>query len=416
MDIIVIGAGAAGLSAARALQDAGENVVVLEATDRIGGRIYTDRSICDIPIELGAEFIHGSEVATWEWVKRLGLNTVAWRKTDDSMVRLADGSWQTMSEARQKNADFDQTRTWELPYQAVLEDDEDWGTYLKRCGFTDEQMRYVERTFANAVGDAMRYIGAKAILKRIQFTGDGAGDFRILEGYDRFIEALGSGLDVRLNTPVQAISWDSGVVVETENERFEAYNAVVAVPLGVLQQEKIKFSPELPSDKRKSLKQLKMGAALKMVYVFEEAIIDANVMAIYSDGIPPMWWSPSFGHDVDYCVWTAFATGDYARQLLEMGNDKALQVGLDSLRQEIGQPDLMPTKMFLMDWVNAPYTGGGYSVAMPDGEMARGCLAEPTPPLFWAGEATAHNTQAATVHGAYLSGIRAAQEILTFKK
>jgi monoamine oxidase len=413
MDIIVIGAGAAGLSAARRLHDAGQNVVILEATDRIGGRVHTDRTLCDIPIEFGAEFIHGSEVPTWEWVEKLGLSTLSWRKTDDSMIRLLDGAWLTMTQARQIDPDFNQTRTWDLPDEAVLDSDETWEGYLRRMGFTADQLRYVQRTFANAVGEPTETIGAAAMLERIHFRGDGSGDFRIVEGYDRFINALAADLDIRLHQPVTQIRWASGVEIETDEDTFSADYAIVAVPLGILQSNTIGFKPELPTEKQMSLRQLKMGAALKMIYVFDAPIIEDDIMAIYSNGLPPMWWSPSYGHHSDKSVWTAFATGDYARQLLALGEAAALERGFDTLRMELNRPDLQAVNMHLVDWVNAPYTRGGYSVGLAGGRYARSCLAAPTAPLFWAGEATAPNTQAATVHGAYLSGLRAAYEILS---
>ena len=98
MKALVIGAGIAGLSAAHHLRQAGIEAVVLEARDRFGGRVWTNRNFADIPVEFGAELIHGtgSEVNTWAWVRRLGLRTWHWNKLDDSMFRTEDGEWLTM--------------------------------------------------------------------------------------------------------------------------------------------------------------------------------------------------------------------------------------------------------------------------------------------------------------------------------
>jgi monoamine oxidase len=126
-----------------------------------------------------------------------------------------------------------------------------------------------------------------------------------------------------------------------------------------------------------------------------------------------MWWSPSFGHASSEQVVTAFATGDWARHLLVSGDSGALERGLDTLRRELNRPDLHPLDCHLMNWPADPFALGGYSVATPGHAGARADLATPLANrLFWAGEATAPNAWAATVHGAYASGRRAAAEIL----
>src|SRR5690606_29782261 len=114
-DVIVLGAGMAGLSAAHALVDTDLDVLVLEARDRLGGRAHTDRHFAGFPVEFGAEFVHGARVKTWEWIERLGLRTMHWQKAEDSWVRLADGQRLTMTEARRLSRAFDLTRGWDLP-------------------------------------------------------------------------------------------------------------------------------------------------------------------------------------------------------------------------------------------------------------------------------------------------------------
>ena len=147
MKVIVIGAGMAGLGAARDLHDTGHEVIILEASNRVGGRTYTRRDVADIPIEFGAELIHGENVVTWEHVNQLGLKTIHWKKQDDSVVRLETGEFMTMKEAREKVPEFDVTRSWNIP-NIPARPNEDWRSYLTRIGFNKRQLQYVKRRIA----------------------------------------------------------------------------------------------------------------------------------------------------------------------------------------------------------------------------------------------------------------------------
>lgn len=412
---VIIGAGMAGLAAAQTLVQAGEDVIVLEATGRLGGRVHTDRTFADHPVELGAEFIHGDRAATWELVNELGLSTLHWPKQDDSLVRLETGELLTMREARAAHPAFDITRSWELPEVDPLPN-EDWHSYLVRIGFDRQQLRYVQRSFANACGDSMRFLSARAMLDSINNEGSasGNGDYRILDGYDRLTGHLAQGLDIRTDDPVTGVTWHGGsVLVSTlDGEKFAAEAAIIAVPLGVLQADIIHFDPVLPEVKHAALFGLRMGPVIKLIYRFGAAILPPQVMACYSRHNPPMWWSPSAGRDSQHTVWTAFVSGEWAMELLALGEEGALEAGLQSLRSELGQPDLEAEAAQLVNWPEQPYTRGGYSFTLPGHEQARRKLAAPTPPLFWAGEATGLEHDAASVHGALLSGRRAAREVL----
>lgn len=416
MKILVIGAGIAGLSAAYHLEGAGIEATVLEARDRVGGRVWTDRDFADIPIEFGAELIHGRrpEVNTWRWVERLGLSVWRWNKLDDSMIRTEAGDWLTMGEAREASAELDATRSWELGDVPEPRDDEDLGGYLRRIGFSQEQLRYVQRSFANAEGERMDCLNAAAHAHLFKDSDgdDDYSDYRILDGYDSYYERLAEGLDIRLNCVIHAIEWTDGVTASARNGlRFEADAAVITLPLGVLQAGSPRFDPSLPPRKREALAGLKMGPVMKLVYLFDEPLLDPSIGAIYAKGNPPMWWSPSLGRAGGATVWTGFVTGDYAREMLALGEDAALRQGLATLREEIGQPNLRYVKARWVNWPADPFALGGYSVCRPGHYDARDKLAQATPPLYWAGEATAPHHLTAMVHGAYFTGQRAAREI-----
>ncbi len=416
MSVLVIGAGIAGLSAAWHLNEAGVSATVLEARDRIGGRVWTDRDFAGFPVEFGAEFIHGKspEVNTWHWVNKLGLRTWHWNKIDDSMIRTEDGDWLTMGEARARSPELDVTRSWELGDAPAPHDDEDLGAYLRRIGFSPAQLRYVQRSFANAEGESMRFLNAKAHAQLFKDSDgeDDYSDFRILDGYDAYYTRLAEGLDIRLNCPVTEIDWTDGVTVKTiAGDIFRADAAIITLPLGVLQSGRIQFDPPLPPTKQAALAGLKMGPVMKMVYLFDQHILDPAIGAIYARGNPPMWWSPSLGRDNSPVVWTAFFTGDYARELLNLGEEAALQRGLETLRAEVGKRDLQYIKARWINWPEDEFALGGYSVCLPGHYDARDKLAESTPPLFWAGEASAPHHLTAMAHGAYFTGQRAAKEI-----
>ena len=417
MRVIVIGAGIAGLSSAYHLDQAGIETIVLEARNRVGGRVWTDRSFAGIPVEFGAELIHGrgAEVNTWQWVKKLGLSTWHWNKLTDSMIRLEDGRWLTMGEARQASPELDMTRSWKLGDVAEPQSDESLEDYLRRIGFSKTQLRYVKRSFANAEGESMAYLNAKAHAQLFKDE-DGeeeSGDYRILDGYDSYYGHLAQGLDIQLNCVVSRIAWsDSVKVAATAGEEYTGDAAIVTLPVGVLQAESVSFEPALPTSKREALAGLKMGPVMKMVYQFAEPILDPSIGAIYARGNPPMWWSPSLGRKDGATVWTAFFTGDYAREMLKLGQESALQKGLDTLRAEVGKPDLCYKQARWVNWPEDEFALGGYSVCLPGHFDAREKLAEATPPLYWAGEASAPHHLTAMVHGAYLTGQRAANEII----
>ncbi len=417
MTTLVLGAGIAGIAAARALADADQPVTVLEARDRIGGRVYTRRDLVSgVPVEMGAEYLHGEGVPQWEIVNKLGLKTLHWTKLDDSLVRLEDDRLLTMRQARETVPTFDITRSWDLPDVPPHPEDEDLHRYLSKIQFTNDQLQYTRRSFANATGESIHHISATAALEDMRDDSVGTQDWRVLNGYDTVVHFLALGIDVRLNTVVAAVKWhDGGVTVTTaDGKTFEAERAIIALPVGVLTSGSIQFDPPLPGDKTNALRALAMGPGMKMVYVFDEPILPEGITALYSKHNPPMWWSPTFGqpHAKQHAI-TAFATGDWARELYQLGEQGMINKGLATLRAELGTTLPDPAHVTVQDWTNDPFAGGVYSVVSVGGASCRNVLAQPSGrSLYWAGEATAPNPWAATVHGALHSGRRAANDVL----
>lgn len=295
----------------------------------------------------------------------------------------------------------------------MLPGDESLDSYLRRLGFTDAQMRYVRRSYANATGDAPEHISAQAAREDLPtLLGE---DFRILDGYDCLLAGLAEGLDIRLNMVVTVVEWaGAGVRVHTaDSQVYEADDAIITLPLGVLQAGRVRFTPELPAEKQAAIEHLRMGPVIKLIYRFEMPALPEGSFAYRSALNPPIWWSPTFGQPSDGAqVVVGFASGDWARELLALGEEGALAKGLEGLRTELNCPDLQPSWSQLVNWPDDPFSWGGYSVATPGHADARDILSRPLSKLYFAGEATAPNAIAATVHGAYVSGRRAASEIL----
>jgi monoamine oxidase len=329
---------------------------------------------------------------------------------------LTDGSLRTMADARQQFPDFEITRSWKLPDAPRPEPEESLETYLRRLGFTEDQLHYTRRAFGNAACESIARLSARSCMDEWTDTEAGEGDFRILEGYIRIHEHLAADLDIRLNTTITRIEWGiEGVKIEADDGAvYTGESAIITLPVGVLKSGRVAFVPALPPEKQAALAGLSMGPAMKLIYWFDQPVLPEGIGALYSALCPAMWWSPSAGRAVNGQAVTALATGDYSRALHTLGETGALASALQTLRAELNRPDLEPAAARWVNWTADEFALGGYSVAAPGAHEARLALAQATPPLFWAGEATVRNGWAATVHGALVSGQRAAAEAQHF--
>ncbi len=435
-EVVVIGAGVAGLACAKVLCEAGLRVTILEARNRVGGRIWTVHpSLTDAPVELGAEFIHGLPPEVWQIVKRADLPTHEltgnrWR-LEQARLSPMSGSWGQVDSIFRR---IDESAP-DQSFQAFLE---------KACGDVPQHTRieaaaYVESFHAC---DASR-ISANALGRwhRSDYEIQGHRGFRFPNGYEGLVAALAAGsnpdlLTVRLNTVVTEIAWHPGTVEVTTQSpgqpqpaSIRAEAAVITLPLGVLQAPSgtggaVRFQPELTA-KADALKHLKMGTAIRLVLCFRHCfwtdpklvsspMPDMSFLSSPEELFPAWWSSVSTGT----AMLTGWSGGVRAEQLSGYGNAAITERGLEALHHVFGVPlgslrDLLQ-ESFVHDWQSDPYCRGAYSYPLANNKDAARRLAAPVGgTLFFAGEATDSSGHNGTVHGAIASGQRAAAELLS---
>jgi monoamine oxidase len=417
--VLVIGAGAAGLAAARTLHDSGHEVTVLEARDRIGGRAFTSYDIAGHPVELGAEFVHGQNVCTWQFLERFGLDTV----DIHNEIRLrvhSDGKLWDESFLAQPNA----LLAWKMPFAAAawMADGGEDLTLADAASrwpdFLDGELSAEKRAFWNTLvaqfqcGE-LEEVGVGGIAEA---THDGDGDrlfYRVTDGYSTLMARMAADIDVRLSTPVERIEWSaSGVVAWCRDDRLEADRAIVTLPLAILEAGDVVFSPELPDGKRAAIDGLGSGPAAKIVLRFERAVWPEAMTFMITTTDSQNWWRSGAGRANEEGVLTALVCGHAVERLREFPDPAA--EGLRLLEQVLDTPladDLVESRF--VDWGADPWSKMGYSFVPPGGVGLRDALAAPVEDvLFFAGEATSR-VRPQTVHGAIESGVRAANEIVT---
>ena len=429
VDVAILGAGAAGLAAALEVSRQGRSVCLLEARERLGGRILTREDVAlPVPVELGAEFIHGRSATIAHWLQLTRTSAVDAPQTRQLLYRGRLQDADALFEAMKRGLERSRRPAHDLPFADHL------------AGAARKHLTPRARTFARSLvegydaADAAR-ISTHEVLD--EWSGAGAADaptFRPHAGYGALIDALQRLLDrdrvqIRLNTRVQEVHWRPGavrVLCERLGRPFEveADQAVVALPLGVLQlpeelPDAVRFVPPLHS-KRAAFAGLAVGAVIKVVLQFSSAfweeIDDSKYRDVAFFTAPdqpfPTFWTTLPARSAALTAWSA---GPNALRLSGRSESSLSQHALDSLAA-IFPPrrrwERTLERAYVHDWHADRFARGAYSYVTAGASDARHVLARPLErTLFFAGEATDLQGEAATVFGALSSGERAARQL-----
>jgi monoamine oxidase len=425
-NVVIIGAGVAGLAAARELIGAGFQVTVVEARDRIGGRIFTQDSA-----ELGAEFIHGKPPCLLDIVKRAGL----------PLSPVINRHWYFRKERLSTTNEFWSELERAMKAMKSVDRDESFSEFLKQhdLGEAEAMAKLYVEGFHASRAERVSVVGLNKANEAAEAIDD-EEQFRLPAGYAAVAQSLhddavAGGAQFFLNTIVEEIRWQSNQVEIISGStkaggliRAKFSRALITLPLGVLQARSVRFVPEL-SDKLTAANKLAMGQVVKIVMRFREPFWE-DLKVLTKDGsdhslkdlsflhapeeLVPTWWTllPS-----QLPILVGWAGGSRAERLLAQDEaaitNQALRMLATIFGVELKLVAEQLESIYYHDWYGDPFARGAYSYIPVGGLEAAGQLAAPVAnTLFFAGEATNTEGHQGTVHGAIATGLRAARETI----
>jgi monoamine oxidase len=413
-DVVIIGAGAAGLMAARELRKAGRTCVVLEASDRVGGRVKTVYDTrAGLPIELGAEFVHGDAPETTRLLDEAHLVTVPVNgkqfRSDKGELTPQGPLWDRMSRVF---SHLGKHRKKDRSFQDFL-DEKPGGRKLR-----DE--RELARGFVQGFEAAdTALISARSLADQGDPTEGASEARRIINGYAALIDYLHKDVtgNVMLNTRAMRVGLDGSRmrVFDNQDNEYDADAVIVTIALSMLRNDSIAFELDV-ADMRHASQQLVMGHAMRLNVIVRERFWEkkADRLSYLHTPTRPfnVWWTQS---PLEAPLLVAWSGGPPARKLSEAGDVENVAIG--ELARVFGfrrsRADKLVDSIHWHDWTRDPLTLGAYGYAAVGGANAARQLARHVDDkLFFAGEAT-DSGSGGTVEGALASGKRVARRILS---
>lgn len=437
----IIGAGIAGLAAAKRLIDHGYSVEILEARDRVGGRIHTDESTFSAPIDLGAAWLHSAKNNPLaKSAKELGIETLEC-DTDDLLAFDENGDELDEQLVEELFEDLDEILEETHEDRKEADADQSLADGIRQTLSSEYMSRFVGRYSENQLNFAISSRIVQEYAAETDFLSwkwydrgvDEWGEDRLVkQGMDQFVRNLAKSLTgasanakpnqaiISLNNPVSKVTYDgNGVTVESATGIHQYTRLIVTLPLGVLKTKAIQWNPYLPLRKRQAIQRLGVGFFEKVIIEFESAFWPKDRQWFGMIGAPLSRTFEIFNTypQLKKPILVGFLAGlDVSRMQTDQADAALVQRMVQQLKSMFGDelPAIKNTQC--TRWSKDRFSMGAYShMAIGSSEEDVGALIEPIEDrLFFAGEATSE-TSPATVHGAYQSGIREADRIINLR-
>ena len=402
---LIVGAGAAGLAAARRLQAAGHSVLVLEAADRVGGRAWTDQTTFGAPVDRGCAWLH-----------QAGRNpfTPLARSLGFSLVEHDDAPWHLYAQGRRLPA-ADEALALEAVDQLEQRIEAHRGPDAALSTLSDLG-RWHERWASEALGPLDAGADSSQLsIQGLQLHGSTRPNWLVREGFGTVVASLAQGVPVALGERVREIDGRGPqIVAQTTGGTVCARDCIVTVSTGVLRAEGIRFRPGLPLDTLRALDELPMGHFAKIILEFDGPVAGLPQAGWVTEARAPVGQTLHFlCHPFGSNLVIGLVGGAHGEMLAALPEPMAVQEGLARLVQCVGPlPHRRLVRGAFTNWASDPLHRGGYAYLRPGGGSARQWLGQPVlDRLRFAGEAVAQDL-AQTCGGAFLSGQQAAQQIL----